>query len=699
MCRVRESMCLACVCLCVSWSVAECRLVPVRASSCVVWPACLCLSSRRRPVGSRVVIGQQSSGSLLHARQATHRHIARERRTRTVLARSLACSRRRPAHHTRLHPDTGIMSASSPPPPRECSPEYDVFEFFSGLGGFHLSLPAALRVHHITAVEIDKRAGEAYRHNLHARDERSDAHADVPADAATSGACAAAAVAGSTAAAATAAPAAVALSARAKMKANQIKLRQKQKEAADAKRAAEAATATTEATMDAAAAPAATATAAAEATSEACAQSATEPAEQSIHSLPISAFSFPPPSLDRSDVIHPAAPPVLLTRLIEQLPASTFVSPTGRPTMWLMSPPCQPFTRTKGAKRLCGADRRNAAFTSLLAALRSLPHDARPELLALENVKHFLYSDMHAALLDAMRACGYRVTQYLLSPHQIGVPNHRTRFYLVAEKMTQAEADAREERQWEEERLHVQMMPPNADDLKREWADRRSEDAAESSCGDTDDEDDARADDDQEEDEEVGNDDNDPTQDSGAAASLSPSSSSGVPSDAAAAVVPPPSSLPVVVPPRRLQSYLDPPSFQSDALLSALTLPASSLRHPHRLSVVSPHDRRTFCFTGGYGQVMHTSSGSLLLTRGSQIDRRQSITRHPLDRSAGWSAHIGSLRFFSPMELLRLFGFPDWYRMPDHFTCRHAFKLVGNSINVGVVRSILDHHITKMHRR
>jgi site-specific DNA-cytosine methylase len=109
--------------------------------------------------------------------------------------------------------------------------------------------------------------------------------------------------------------------------------------------------------------------------------------------------------------------------------------------------------------------------------------------------------------------------------------------------------------------------------------------------------------------------------------------------------------------------------------------------------VVSPWDRGTFCFTGGYGKVINVSSGSFLLHRGHRVDAGQALAAHPLDKSQGLGPYAGCMRFFSPMELLRLFGFPHWYRFPPHFTVVHAYKLIGNSINIGVVRLILQHHL------
>ena len=58
----------------------------------------------------------------------------------------------------------------------------------------------------------------------------------------------------------------------------------------------------------------------------------------------------------------------------------------------------------------------------------------RPRWIFLENVKGFVGSNILQCWQLVLRACGYDIQQYLLSPVTcVGVPNHRMRFYMVCE--------------------------------------------------------------------------------------------------------------------------------------------------------------------------------------------------------------------------------------------------------------------------
>jgi len=116
----------------------------------------------------------------------------------------------------------------------------------------------------------------------------------------------------------------------------------------------------------------------------------------------------------------------------------------------------------------------------------------------------------------------------------------------------------------------------------------------------------------------------------------------------------------------------------------ALIVPDKILAKPwaEGLSVVGVDDRVTFCFTSSYGQRMHKSSGSLLHTE----ENKGKLVKRGMDMS---KYHSGKIRLFSPKELLRLFGFPDWYSFPPELKQRHRWKVVGQSISCTVVKNIM----------
>lgn len=101
--------------------------------------------------------------------------------------------------------------------------------------------------------------------------------------------------------------------------------------------------------------------------------------------------------------------------------------------LWWMSPPCQPFTR-----RGLGRDDEDPRSQGLLALARHIPA-VRPRFVALENVPGFAGSRCHARLLAALAAGGYEVAERLLCPSELGAPNRRLRFYLVASREGLAE--------------------------------------------------------------------------------------------------------------------------------------------------------------------------------------------------------------------------------------------------------------------
>jgi site-specific DNA-cytosine methylase len=94
--------------------------------------------------------------------------------------------------------------------------------------------------------------------------------------------------------------------------------------------------------------------------------------------------------------------------------------------LWWLSPPCQPFTR-RGLGR-DDADPRSASLLHLIALLER----AAPPALALENVPGFAASRTHGRLRQALDRLGYQVRERELCPSELGVPNRRRRFYLVA---------------------------------------------------------------------------------------------------------------------------------------------------------------------------------------------------------------------------------------------------------------------------
>ncbi|KAG0087921.1 C-5 cytosine-specific DNA methylase [Podila epicladia] len=95
---------------------------------------------------------------------------------------------------------------------------------------------------------------------------------------------------------------------------------------------------------------------------------------------------------------------------------------------WLMSPPCQPYTR--GGKLLDLEDNRAKPLLHLLDQLEKMTKP--PTYLFLENVKNFETSRSRDRLVQLLHKMGYVFRECLLAPFNFGVPNDRLRYFLMA---------------------------------------------------------------------------------------------------------------------------------------------------------------------------------------------------------------------------------------------------------------------------
>ncbi|CAO3615574.1 unnamed protein product [Mucor fragilis] len=102
-------------------------------------------------------------------------------------------------------------------------------------------------------------------------------------------------------------------------------------------------------------------------------------------------------------------------------------------TCWLLSPPCQPYTN--GGHKKDTEDPRAKALLHLIDLLPQL--DVIPEYIFLENVKNFETSQSRKKLVEQLDALSYEINEYLLTPTQFGIPNHRMRYYLTARRSSQ----------------------------------------------------------------------------------------------------------------------------------------------------------------------------------------------------------------------------------------------------------------------
>lgn len=113
-----------------------------------------------------------------------------------------------------------------------------------------------------------------------------------------------------------------------------------------------------------------------------------------------------------------------------------------------------------------------------------------------------------------------------------------------------------------------------------------------------------------------------------------------------------------------LAGYLDPTLSRN--IPETLLMPAEILDRfgdGLRILDIGDPDAYTTCFTSGYGRsIMHAGS---YLRQGTAVRR------------------------FAPEEIARLLHFPDGFSFPPHMSCRARWRLIGNSLSVIAVRTVL----------
>ena len=94
--------------------------------------------------------------------------------------------------------------------------------------------------------------------------------------------------------------------------------------------------------------------------------------------------------------------------------------------LWWASPPCQPYTRR--GNQLDAKDARARPIQHLTERIGRL----RPRMFAMENVPEFKNSAAADKLRATLDDTGYEWREVLFCPTELGIPNRRKRYYLVA---------------------------------------------------------------------------------------------------------------------------------------------------------------------------------------------------------------------------------------------------------------------------
>ncbi|XP_042051352.1 tRNA (cytosine(38)-C(5))-methyltransferase 2 isoform X1 [Salvia splendens] len=300
---------------------------------------------------------------------------------------------------------------------------------------------------------------------------------------------------------------------------------------------------------------------------------------------------------------------------------------------WLLSPPCQPYTR-QGLQK--GSS--DARASSFLKILELIPQCSRPPvMLFVENVVGFETSDTHEKMITMLRENHFDTQEFILSPLQFGVPYSRPRYFCLAkrkplcfqkaqfnnvllwgpgpilgdeESMVTSE-EAESDRYWNK---LLETTRPIYDFLES------SEVILESSL--------TKISEDIEEESEFGVDPSNP--------------------------------------------FLVPSSLVE--------------RWGSAMDIVFPESRRCCCFTKSYFRYVK-GTGSLLATCPVSLHQGKKKIELP-------SLQELQLRYFTPREVANFHSFPEDFQFPQHVSLRQRYALLGNSLSVGVVAPLLRYLFT-----
>lgn len=318
----------------------------------------------------------------------------------------------------------------------------------------------------------------------------------------------------------------------------------------------------------------------------------------------------------------------------------------GQADLWTMSPPCQPFTKTKNSLRLDQEDKRCKPFRFLMKAL--LTFEKPPHWILLENVKGFIGSRMYNEWCGTLGAAGYSWKQYVISPKCLGIPNNRTRCYMLCERS---------------DRFTVTSIPSVGSLLTTCPAFNSNQDST--LINDVNNVENANVEIEEGQELQDGEDDEDEVVVTCHEEIADLRERMNLPRE--------------ILQMNEIRKYLL-PDLNSE-YLNSFTLTLEELQKPWaaKLSIIGPYDIETYCFTSGYARIHHRASGSYLL-----MNATSPLAIDKLDRS-DMIKYDKQIRKFAPEELLLLFGFPPEYRFPPDINLSQRFRLIGNSISIFVV--------------
>lgn len=306
---------------------------------------------------------------------------------------------------------------------------------------------------------------------------------------------------------------------------------------------------------------------------------------------------------------------------------------------WLLSPPCQPYTRQGLQKG--SADARASSF---LKILELIPETSQPPLMIfVENVVGFETSDTHRIMIEILAKADFVTQEFILSPLQFGVPYSRPRYFCLAKRKPSSFQSPLVNNQlfWSPSPLfeHEANNIVNESNQPQESCDQwlQACEPIENFL-------------------EFKNPSNQMEMGSGFLHTTVVSTNI---------------------------SESDEGNGSDVTAVSQYFVPLSLIeRWGNAMDIVYPDSKRCCCFTKSYYRYVK-GTGSLL------------ATVQPKTKDEASSLEEQCLRYFTPREVANLHSFPKDFSFPQTISLRQRYALLGNSLSVAVVAPLLVYLFTE----
>ncbi|XP_021758150.1 tRNA (cytosine(38)-C(5))-methyltransferase-like [Chenopodium quinoa] len=306
---------------------------------------------------------------------------------------------------------------------------------------------------------------------------------------------------------------------------------------------------------------------------------------------------------------------------------------------WLLSPPCQPYTRQGLQKD--SSDARAFSFLNILELIPQL--SSAPLMLFVENVVGFETSDTHNKMIEVLAKTGYLTQEFILSPLQFGVPYSRPRYFCLAKRNpscfqypsfnnkllytpsalfgTDDELTTNAPEQIPEIQ-DCMLMSCEPVHMFLEFDNYSKQDTTELGCSDD--------------------------------VNCSPKLCNSA---------------------QRLDIKVGADGNSMDQYSVPLSLIE---RWGSAMDIVYPDSKRCCCFTKSYYRYVK-GTGSLLATIQPKVKGKES------------SLESQGLRYFTSREVANLHSFPKEFSFPEHVSLRQRYAMLGNSLSIAVVAPLIKY--------